>query len=72
MRSFVKKIKSRLVIWWKKGRLTMFIIFWVLVCFALLSLGCCVFAVFWGMIEDTELGRFIIMKIKNKYSGGDI
>ena len=48
----------------------MFIIFVVLVCFALLSLGCCVFAVFWGMIEDTELGRFIIMKIKNKYSGG--
>lgn len=47
-------------------------IFVALVCFALLSLGCCVFAVFWGMIEDTELGRFIIMKIKNKYSGGDI
>ena len=48
------------------------IIFVALVCFALLSLGCCVFAVFWGMIEDTELGQFIIMKIENKYSGGDI
>lgn len=48
------------------------VIFWVLVCFALLSLGCCVFAVFWGLIEDTELGQFIIMKIKNKDSGGDI
>ena len=48
------------------------IIFVVLVCFALLSLGCCVFAVVWGMIEDTELGQFIIMKIKNKYNGGDV
>ena len=44
----------------------------VLDCFALLSVGCCVFAVFWGMIGDTELGRFIIMKIKHKYSGGDV
>ncbi len=45
-------------------------IFMVLICFALFGAGCCVFALFWGMIEDTELGRFIIMKIKNKYSGG--
>ena len=45
------------------------IIFVVLVCFALLSLGCCAFALFWMAIEDTELGQFIIMKIKNKYSG---
>ena len=47
-------------------------IFWVLVCFALLSLGCCVFVVAWGMIEDTELGQFIIMKIENKHGGKDI
>ena len=48
-------------------------IFMVVICFALLvGVSCCVFAVFWGIIEDTELGRFIIMKIKNKYSGGDI
>ena len=66
-------MKLRLMIWYKKGKLMMLTIkFVVLVCFALLSLGCCVFAVFWGMIEDTELGRFIITKIKNKYSGGDI
>lgn len=44
-------------------------IFVALVCFALLSLGCCVFAVAWGMIEDTELGQFIIMKIENKHGG---
>ena len=47
----------------------MMFVLMLLICFALLSLGCCVFAVFWGMIEDTELGQFIIMKIKNKYSG---
>ena len=48
------------------------IIFVVLVCFALLEASCCAFALFWMAIEDTELGRFIIMKIKNKYSGGDV
>ena len=48
------------------------IIFVVLVCFELLSLGCCVFILAWDIIEDTELGQFIIMKIENKHGGGDI
>ena len=42
--------------------------FMVLICFVLLGVSCCVFAFVWMAIEDTELGRFIIMKIKNKYS----
>ena len=47
-------------------------VFKVLICLALLGASCCAFAIFWGMVEDTELGQFIIMKIKNKYSGGDV
>ena len=47
-------------------------VFKVLICLALLGASCCAFALFWMAIEDTELGQFIIMKIKNKYSGGDI
>ena len=47
-------------------------IFQVLICFVLLGLSCCAFALVWMVIEDTELGRFIITKIKNKHSGGDI
>ena len=47
-------------------------VFMVLICFVLLGLSCCAFALVWMVIEDTELGQFIIMKIKNKYSGGDI
>ena len=44
----------------------------VLICLVLLSAVCSMFVFAWDIIEDTELGRFIIMKIKNKYSGGDI
>ena len=44
----------------------------LLVCLTLLAVICCAFALFWYMIEDTELGQFIITKIKNKYSDGDI
>lgn len=47
-------------------------VFMLLACFALLAVGCCAFALFWDVIEDTELGQFIITKIKNKYSDGDI
>lgn len=47
-------------------------VFILLACFALLGVGCCAFALFWDVIEDTELGQFIIMKIKNKYSDGDM
>lgn len=46
-------------------------VFMLLVCLVLLGVSCCAFALFWYMIEDTELGQFIIMKIKNKYSDGD-
>lgn len=46
-------------------------VFMLLVYFVLLGVSCCAFALFWSMIEDTELGQFIIMKIKNKYSDGD-
>lgn len=49
----------------------MMFVFWLLVYFTLLGVGCCAFALLWYMIEDTELGQFIIMKIKNKYSDGD-
>ena len=44
----------------------------LLICFALFGAVCCMFVLTWDIIEDTELGQFIIMKIKNKYSGGDI
>ena len=44
-------------------------IFQILICFVLLGLSCCAFALFWMAMEDTKLGQFIIMKIKNKYSG---
>lgn len=44
----------------------------VVICFALLGAGCCVFVLAWDIIEDTELGQFIIMKIENKHGGGDI
>ena len=47
-------------------------VFMVLICLALLGAVCCMLVLAWDIIEDTELGRFIIMKIKNKYSGGDI
>ena len=47
-------------------------VFMVLICLALLGAVCCMFVLAWDIIEDTELGRFIIMKIKNKYSGKDI
>ena len=50
----------------------MMFVLMLLICFALLGVSCCAFALFWMAIEDTELGQFIIMKIKNKYSGGDI
>lgn len=50
----------------------MMFVFMLLVCLTLLGVSCCAFALFWDMIEDTELGQFIIMKIKNKYSDGDI
>lgn len=43
----------------------------LLVYFVLLGVSCCAFALFWYMIEDTELGQFVVMKIKNKYSDGD-
>ena len=43
----------------------------LLACFALFGASCCVFALFWDMMENTELGRLIIMKIKNKYNNGD-
>lgn len=49
----------------------MMFVFTLLACFALLGVGCCSLALFWDMIEDTELGQFIITKIKNKYSDGD-
>ena len=63
-------MKLRLMIWWKKGRLMMLtFVFMVLICLALLGAVCCMFVLAWDIIEDTELGRFIIMKIKNKYSG---
>lgn len=44
----------------------------VLICFALLGASCCMLILAWDIIEDTELGRFIIMKIKNKYDSKDI
>ena len=50
----------------------MMFVLMLLICFALLGVVCCMFVLAWDIIEDTELGRFIIMKIKNKYSGGDI
>lgn len=46
-------------------------VFMLLVYFVLLGVSCCAFAVFWYMIEDTELGQFIITKIKNKYNNED-
>ena len=49
----------------------MFVIM-LLICFVLLGAVCCMFVLAWDIIEDTELGRFIIMKIKNKYSGEDV
>ena len=50
----------------------MMFVLMLLICFALLGAVCCMFVLAWDIIEDTELGRFIIMKIKNKYSGGDM
>ena len=50
----------------------MMFVLMLLICFALLGVVCCMFVLAWDIIEDTELGQFIIMKIKNKYSGGDI
>ena len=46
-------------------------IFMLLVCVVLLVVICCAFALFLDILEDTELGQFIIMKIKNKYDNGD-
>ena len=50
----------------------MMFVLMLLICFALLGAVCCMFVLVWDIIEDTELGRFIIMKIKNKYSGEDV
>lgn len=50
----------------------MMFVLMLLICFALLGAVCCMFVLAWDIIEDTELGRFIIMKIKNKYSGEDV
>ena len=44
-------------------------VFMASICFALLGVSCCALALVWGIIEDTELGQFIIMKITNKHSG---
>lgn len=46
-------------------------VFMFLVYLILLGISCCAFALFWDIVEDTELGQFIIMKIKNKYNNGD-
>ena len=43
-------------------------VFTLLVYLILLGVSCCAFALFWDIVEDTELGQFIIMKIKNKYN----
>lgn len=50
----------------------MMFVLMLLICLVLLGAVCCMFVLAWDIIEDTELGQFIIMKIKNKYSGGDI
>ena len=50
----------------------MMFVLMLLICFALLGAVCCMFVLAWDIIEDTELGRFVIMKIKNKYSSGDM
>ena len=50
----------------------MMFVLMLLICFVLLGAVCCMFVLAWDIIEDTELGRFIIMKIKNKYSGEDV
>ena len=50
----------------------MMFVFWLLICLVLLGVSCFAFAAFWYMVEDTELGQFIIMKIKNKYRDGDM
>ena len=50
----------------------MMFVLMLLICFVLLGAVCCLFVLAWDIIEDTELGRFIIMKIKNKYSGEDV
>ena len=47
-------------------------VFMLLVCIVLLVVICCAFALFLDILEDTEIGQFIITKIKNKYSDGDI
>lgn len=50
----------------------MMFVLMLLICFVLLGAVCCMFVLAWDIIEDTELGQFIIMKIKNKHGGKDI